>query len=217
MVNSPRTCVICRSDKTYLSNGSEHWHKTDGGVLCKKCYNREIRLMGRRDRYFPMFNGKVVRPSVKKYKPINCCDCGVICERKSPFAKRCIDCRRHVKSSYHKRYRKGERWQRWSKKFYDKNRKAILYKSFIRVCRLKEQLFHILGQHSCVNCGYYNKMALLFDHIKNGGSKERKELGLRGSTSFYYYVNRPDYARERLQVLCYNCNEIKRKQIYHPC
>lgn len=36
-----RFCVKCGSDKTYSHvNGYPKWHRTLGGHMCSKCYNR---------------------------------------------------------------------------------------------------------------------------------------------------------------------------------
>ena len=51
--------------------------------------------------------------------------------------------------------------------------------------------------------------ALQLDHINGGGTQELKVF--RGATTLYtYYILHPDVAKQRLQILCANCNWIKR-------
>ena len=80
--------------------------------------------------------------------------------------------------------------------------------------RNRERLFQLLGD-KCVICGFSDKRALEFDHINGGGSKQRRIL--RDSNKYMsnkdihgYYIRRPELAKKELQVLCANCNRIKR-------
>ena len=70
---------------------------------------------------------------------------------------------------------------------------------------IRKELFKILGGKKCVECGYSNELALAFDHIHDDGNIDRKSKNY----SMQKYVDNPSLARERLQVLCYNCNTIK--------
>ena len=72
----------------------------------------------------------------------------------------------------------------------------------------KLKLFFILGSQ-CVRCGFLDKRALQFDHIHGGGSKERKKFKGKKET-YEYYAKNPELAIKTLQVLCANCNWIKR-------
>ena len=77
--------------------------------------------------------------------------------------------------------------------------------------KARETLFHILGQHACIKCGFHDKRALQFDHINGGGTKEHKTMFLNRRLMFYvHYGSYPELARTTLQVLCANCNAIKR-------
>jgi len=72
----------------------------------------------------------------------------------------------------------------------------------------KERLFDILGR-ICVKCGYNDIRILQFDHINGGGNADQK----RFSSNYHmyrYYVIHADEAKLLLQVLCPNCNWIKR-------
>lgn len=74
---------------------------------------------------------------------------------------------------------------------------------------MKNNLFDILG-HECIKCGFSDKRALQFDHINGGGSQERKKSNCYQVMKLYN--NNPILAREKLQVLCANCNWIKKHE-----
>ena len=74
----------------------------------------------------------------------------------------------------------------------------------------KLKLFEILGSQ-CVRCGFDDKRALQFDHIEGGGSQERKEFKGKKET-YRHYASNPELAKQKLQVLCANCNWIKRAE-----
>ncbi len=63
----------------------------------------------------------------------------------------------------------------------------------------------------CVRCGFSDIRALQFDHIDGGGSKARN--GRPFDTRFGSYIQYLKYASthpDEFQVLCANCNWIKR-------
>jgi len=61
----------------------------------------------------------------------------------------------------------------------------------------------------CIRCGYLDVRALQIDHIDGGGGKLRKGKGIRSRTSYYKdIVDGIDI--EKYQLLCANCNWIKR-------
>ena len=81
------------------------------------------------------------------------------------------------------------------------------------------KLFDILGGPKCNckgkdcwhkgKCKVKDKRAYQFDHIKGGGRKEFKKFA-NPSYMYKYYVKHPKEAKKTLQVLCVNCNWIKR-------
>jgi hypothetical protein len=75
---------------------------------------------------------------------------------------------------------------------------------------IKNTLFEILGGKKCVACGFTDERALTFDHIYDDGYLDR--AGSPGSTKLLKYVKNPTLAKERLQVLCFNCNLIKERE-----
>ncbi len=61
----------------------------------------------------------------------------------------------------------------------------------------------------CIQCGFSDIRALVLDHKTGDGGQDRKRVGNRIAR---YYVRHPDEAKEKLQVLCANCNMIKAVQ-----
>jgi hypothetical protein len=70
--------------------------------------------------------------------------------------------------------------------------------------RLKDKVFDIYG--SVCACGFSDIRALTLDHKNNNGAEERKKIGERG---VYLRALRKEY-RNEYQVLCMNCQFIKR-------
>ena len=78
-----------------------------------------------------------------------------------------------------------------------------------RTRKFRLQLFEVMGGAKCVRCGFIDIRALQFDHINGNGRKNRKQL--KGSLGMYqYYATHPEEARADLQILCANCNWIKK-------
>jgi hypothetical protein len=69
-------------------------------------------------------------------------------------------------------------------------------------------LFFIIGGYKCVKCGFRDHRGLEKDHIKDDGYLDNQRFSDDRSRDLYY-VYHPEEAREKLQVLCSNCNAIK--------
>jgi len=103
---------------------------------------------------------------------------------------------------------------RQEKQIHDPSRKCIqcgkkyYCKDLCSKCyRLKPRsdLMVIIGGQRCVKCGFDDIRALQIEY-KNGGGRNfinRHEL-------YRFYVNNPEKAKENLQVICANCNWIKK-------
>ena len=76
---------------------------------------------------------------------------------------------------------------------------------------LREQILDALGRR-CVRCGYdADVRALQIDHVNGGGSQERKKLPF----GIVYYRSILESVRANAgtyQILCANCNVIKRME-----
>src|SRR6185436_18369340 len=70
----------------------------------------------------------------------------------------------------------------------------------------KYTLFNFLG-NKCTWCGILDKRVLELDHIKDDGEQDRAKLNGR---IHFYYAKHLDEAKEKLQILCCNCNRIKK-------
>lgn len=113
--------------------------------------------------------------------------------------------KRHWQQNKERESAKHKQWYLGAKCYINFERRIIHAKA-------REALFHILG-HVCAMCGHYDKRVLQFDHINGGGTKEHKTDFLNRRLHFYqFYVHNPNLAREKLQVLCANCNFLKRYQ-----
>lgn len=76
----------------------------------------------------------------------------------------------------------------------------------------REAILDLLGRH-CVRCGFDDPRALCVDHINGGGHKERKS----SSSVDAYYKRILEVGKAEYQILCANCNAIKRiEQGEHP-
>lgn len=76
----------------------------------------------------------------------------------------------------------------------------------------REVLGHYSKDLTCVKCKFDDLRALSIDHIDSGGCKHRKELGNTGGTEFYRWLKKEGYP-EGFQVLCMNCQFIKRIEL----
>lgn len=74
---------------------------------------------------------------------------------------------------------------------------------------LRNSLFEILGGQKCVQCGFSNPKSVQIDHIHNTGYLDKKRFKGTKNVFCRNYIARPTEAKENLQVLCANCNQIK--------
>lgn len=86
--------------------------------------------------------------------------------------------------------------------------RGFCYNHYIEFIRL--QIMDILGGRECIKCGFSDKRALQFDHINGGGIKELRQMS--PPKMYLYYLNNPNIAKKKLQLLCANCNWIKRHE-----
>jgi len=76
---------------------------------------------------------------------------------------------------------------------------------------LREKLMEILGGMICAECSFKNYHALQISHNFDDGGEERKKFS--EMTILRKYIRSPDYAKERLTVLCANCHRIRTKPV----
>lgn len=89
---------------------------------------------------------------------------------------------------------------------YYRHKKSYAYAHSQKDKEIRERLVRELGG-KCIRCGYDKDIrALVLDHRDGDGKEDRKRLR---SKIQRYYIEHLDEAKERLQVLCANCNLIK--------
>lgn len=62
----------------------------------------------------------------------------------------------------------------------------------------------------CVRCGFSDWRALEMDHKASDGVVDRHIRFKNQTSMYYYYLKHPEEAKQRLQLLCANCNAIKK-------
>jgi hypothetical protein len=81
--------------------------------------------------------------------------------------------------------------------------------------KMRDKLIRLLGG-KCFNptCLVPNRCSdircLQLDHINGGGLNERKTRFRTTTVMIAYYLKHPDEARDNIQILCANCNHIKK-------
>lgn len=132
-----------------------------------------------------------------------------------------------VNKEYAKQWRKAHRDSvlESSRRYYQNHREEILKKDKRRwkenrIQLKREVLLHYspkvnlvlepTSQPFCVRCGFSDLRALSLDHIIAIGGRQKHELyGTKRGTEFYRWLRTNGYP-EGLQVLCMNCQYIKR-------
>jgi hypothetical protein len=74
----------------------------------------------------------------------------------------------------------------------------------------KDKIFQIFDNR-CSKCGFNNISCLTLDHRNGEGRKERKSRFGGYYIRFYkYYSEHPEEAKQNLELLCFNCNLVKK-------
>jgi hypothetical protein len=163
-------------------------------------------------------------PSKQRHSQYRCRKCPA---KRNPNAKKIWYYKNRAKAAdYNRKYRAAnlEHIREQNREYKRKNReKGAEYQRVqyernplqFRLRRVKyneerrAKLFAILGGAKCAVCGFLDVRALQIDHIKGKGLQDARRFSSRDSLSSYY-LNHPEEAKEKLQVLCANCNWIKR-------
>lgn len=75
---------------------------------------------------------------------------------------------------------------------------------------MKNEVFsHYSPELKCRQCGFSDIRALSIDHIEGGGRKHLQDNDIWSGTGLYLWLKRNNYP-EGFQVLCMNCQAIKR-------
>ena len=100
-----------------------------------------------------------------------------------------------------------ERMSRYSKiRNAERKRKLIFHYSNGLMC--------CMNHHCEVPNGAKDIRVLTLDHINGGGKKQERELRRKGINFYDWLIknNFPEEMKGQLQVLCHNCQEIKRQE-----
>lgn len=117
---------------------------------------------------------------------------------------------RQSKKLYYEKHRDVLKQKRLQ--YYKKNREInqLYMRKYSKNLRVKiRSIILWYFNYHCSKCGYNaDSRALQLDHINGGGSQEQREIG---PISAHYYRN-PQELFEKFQLLCANCNYIKRHE-----
>lgn len=198
--------------------------KTDKPVYCTDCFRKNSSRRQESDRNTREDKSSRFYKEDRKESVIVPCDnCGI--EFKLPFLPKfdkpvyCQDCFRKERSNYldQDRFSKSGREEFRNKDFKSKSKEKFSKKqeSFFSggsekfYNTLKEKLFDILGGKVCSNCGFDDERVLGFKNIYDDESFDNIRRGGFAS-SWGKYISDPELAREELEILCLNCNELSK-------
>jgi len=113
------------------------------------------------------------------------------------------------KKKYQTKYMR-ERYQK-DPEFRERVIKAVCKSKRKTYQQIRFDVLELVGKTKCSKCGFNDWRALQLDHKNGKGFTDRKRLG-SGRGFNQYYLNHPKEAKKKLQVLCANCNWIKRSK-----
>jgi hypothetical protein len=99
----------------------------------------------------------------------------------------------------------------YNRSYQKANRKRTAKWSRDKCARIKRRCFELYGS-SCKRCGFTDFRALQIDHIQGvpRGMRRLKQNPHRGGTRLYAAIVAGRYNQDEFQLLCANCNWIKR-------
>ena len=81
-----------------------------------------------------------------------------------------------------------------------------------RTKEAKRIIYQVLGGAACKHCGITDERVLQLDHINGGGFKDRK-TNRSVVKILREYRDNLDALKDKYQILCANCNWIKRHEL----
>ena len=110
------------------------------------------------------------------------------------------------KKEYDKNYIR-EHWEEHLKRNRKYNKTEKKHLAHLRwYAKLKQTVISAYGG-KCIKCNYLDIRALQIDHINGDGASHRKQTG--AGSRFYQWLKNNNFP-EGFQILCANCNSIKR-------
>lgn len=76
-----------------------------------------------------------------------------------------------------------------------------------QTARAKAEIYKLLG-YKCARCGFDDPRALQIDHVNGNGTELRLKSKIRSTRKILYYMRKVGV--DQFQILCANCNWIKR-------
>lgn len=126
------------------------------------------------------------------------------------------------RTEYYRRYRdvhrekKRAQWRKASAIAKAKNPDAHRKKQNKARNKVRFQVLELLGGVRCARCAFSDYRALQIDHINGDGAIDRRSSWKVTSGLIWklrkWIVENPELARAKYQVLCANCNWIKRTE-----
>jgi hypothetical protein len=109
------------------------------------------------------------------------------------------------KKEYNKNYKQSKKYKDGRKLYKQSEHGKRIVASVSKRYRDKRKL-EVIQYYGgkCECCGEFNIKFLTIDHVKGGGNKHRKQLGVAGS-SFYSWLIKNEYPKG-FRVLCFQCN-----------
>lgn len=149
----------------------------------------------------------------------SCKGCGVklstdnwMTSDKNHGRKRCADCHRKYFREYSNSYYHSHITQKrkYNTENYDKNKAHIRKMKSLNTQNIKLKVIkHYSPDIKCQRCGFSDVRALSIDHINGRGAEHRRKF-VHNANFYYWIINHgfPSF----LQVLCMNCQWIKRRE-----
>lgn len=135
--------------------------------------------------------------------------------KNSGFDTHCKSCRRLKAKIYRANMSPEMKSKRYSERLdwiannIEKVRCQAKLRARKRTKLIADTVFEEYGNR-CQCCGVTERTFLMFDHINNDGNTHRKELGGRGGYHLYRTLVKEGFPKDRVQILCANCNHSKR-------
>jgi hypothetical protein len=101
-----------------------------------------------------------------------------------------------------------EYFSKYRREAYRKNPAKFIARRKVSVQKYRTAVLTLLGD-VCCQCGYSQRPALQIDHVRGGGKEQFRKLG---NTEKYYkhIIQQLTLGSKEYQLLCANCNQLKR-------
>jgi len=104
-----------------------------------------------------------------------------------------------------------KRYKKCREIYYPKQKRRLSIYRRRHTLKVRLLMLNFLGGIRCKRCGFSDYRALQIDHTFDDGSEERKTRLTSSQKKYFIKIkNNP----ERYQVLCANCNSIKRAEYF---